>query len=140
MPGGDWGFLAAIKNRAIKTPPVLSNNQAHQLFTTANEVERTMFASAIGSHSRSWINKSSKAGFNRWRYVKGWQCGWHDARTFYQGTPIVGSGNRIGMLELWILKRIRDSGLTETLFMCEFEQGLRRGISDFDSVVSSKSL
>jgi hypothetical protein len=39
-------------------------------------------------------------------------------------------GDKIGMEELWVLKRIRESGQGGP-FVWECEQGLRRGIKDF---------
>jgi hypothetical protein len=39
-------------------------------------------------------------------------------------------GDKIGMLELWVLKRIRESGQGGK-FVWEYEQGLRQGVRDF---------
>jgi hypothetical protein len=37
-------------------------------------------------------------------------------------------------LELWVLKRIRECGFRGK-YVWEFEQGLRRGVQDFNAVV-----
>ena len=46
------------------------------------------------------------------------------------GGGIAYLGDKIGMLELWILKRIRESGQGGK-FVWEYEQGLRQGVKDF---------
>ena len=39
-------------------------------------------------------------------------------------------GDKIGMKELWVLKRIRESGQGGA-FVWEYEQGIRQGVKDF---------
>ena len=75
-------------------------------------------------------------GGEHWRYESGWKVGYADALAFFEGRGRQGvvGGNRIGNLEIWVLKRIRESGFRGD-FVWEFEQGLRRGIHDFYSVV-----
>lgn len=75
-------------------------------------------------------------GGEHWRYENGWKLGYYDALAFFEGRGRQGvaGGNRIGNIEIWVLKRIRESGFRGD-FVWEFEQGLRRGIHDFYSVV-----
>lgn len=40
-------------------------------------------------------------------------------------------GDKIGMLDLWIRKRLVDSGLCVGKFTWEWEQGFRQGVRDF---------
>lgn len=42
--------------------------------------------------------------------------------------------DKIGMLELWILKRLRESGMVGQL-VWEFEEGLRQGVTGFNEAV-----
>ena len=37
---------------------------------------------------------------------------------------------RLGMLDLWCLKRLRESGQAGAAFVWEWEQGLRQGVRD----------
>jgi hypothetical protein len=50
---------------------------------------------------------------------------------YASGQP--GGGDKIGCLELWVLKRVRESGMRGG-FVWEFEQGVRAGIRDFYEV------
>jgi hypothetical protein len=54
--------------------------------------------------------------------------GYQDAFAFFEGRDT--QGDRIGMLEMWVLKRIRESGYRGS-FTWLFEQGLRKGVHDF---------
>jgi hypothetical protein len=73
-------------------------------------------------------------------YENGWKLGYQDAYVFFGGkandkaNEAIEPGNRLGNVELWVLKRIRESGFKGDL-LWEFEQGMRRGIHDFNAVV-----
>ena len=93
-----------------------------------------------------------------WRYSDGYDLGWRDSREFFgarinqlvpsiltassssaqtnDNTPV--GADFIGALDLWILKRMREAGVTDRgrcLFGWEFEHGFRRAVRDFASVV-----
>jgi hypothetical protein len=70
-------------------------------------------------------------------YKKGWELGWNDARAFFRSRnegeiPNQGA-DRIGLRELWVLKRVRESGVADKA-VWEFEQGVWKGIGDFEDV------
>jgi hypothetical protein len=66
------------------------------------------------------------------KYEYGWQVGYQDALGFFEGRGT--QGDKIGMFEIWILKRIRESGYRGG-FTWLFEQGLRKGAQDCYSAV-----
>lgn len=91
---------------------------------------------AVDQHVTYWNNQAPTMGGEHWRFENGWKVGYNDALAFFQGrsTEAVQGGNKIGNVEVWVLKRIRESGFRGK-FVWEFEQGLRRGIADFYGTV-----
>ena len=69
-----------------------------------------------------------------WRYGAGWDVGFSDALSFFQARVtgvLTGIGaDKIGMLDIWVKKRITESGQGGQ-YLWEFEQGLRQGVLDF---------
>lgn len=131
---------------------------------------------AMSTHTAYWDeatkNKSaSERYFEHWRYGDGWHLGWCDAKAFFVGRldgllPAPGSGSgsgsgpaeekdwlgadRIGYLDLWILRRMRedgnhgsstattvavDQGGRDGAFAWEWEHGFRRGVADLEEAV-----
>lgn len=124
---------------------------------------------AMGEHEAYWDARSGKSAyFEHWRYGDGWHQGWCDARDFFAGRAngliptaekAVGIGcrfgvkakkedtvvgaDKIGFLDLWILKRMRDEGRAGVgdrdregcEFGWEWEHGFRKGVCDFEHVV-----
>lgn len=124
LPGGEWGFIPQTNNRAIIPPSSLCippEDLRNRLQGARDQVNRLMQASVNG-HVDYWNNAAPNKPFEHWRYENGWKLGFSDALAF--------GANKIGCLELWVLKRIRDSGMRGP-FVWEFEQGLRAGISAF---------
>jgi len=87
--------------------------------------------STVSGHCNYWDSKHP-GEYEHWRFEQGWDVGFHDALFFFgmreeQGLP---GADKIGMLDLWVLRRLRDSGQGGK-FVWEFEQGLRQGVRDF---------
>jgi hypothetical protein len=79
----------------------------------------------------SYWNAADPGGnYEHEKYEQGWRVGFQDAFTFLQGRAT--QGDKIGMLEMWVMKRLRESGYRGG-FTWMFEQGLRRGVQDFYS-------
>jgi hypothetical protein len=69
-------------------------------------------------------------------FLSGWELGWNDARSFFRSRnegdlPGVGA-DRIGLKELWVLKRLSECGLPADK-RGELEHGIWKGIDDFES-------
>ena len=90
---------------------------------------------SVGNHSNYWNSQSPNKQFEHWRFENGWCLGWNDAATFFgaraQGVlPGGGGGDRLGMLDVWVKKRIVESRQGGE-FLWEWEQGFRKGVADF---------
>jgi hypothetical protein len=92
--------------------------------------------SAVNQHVSYWDHLTPNQPYEHWRFENGWKVGYQDAYRFFAGrdTQAVAPGATIGSLEVWVLKRIRESGFRGN-FVWEFEQGVRRGIKDFEAIV-----
>ena len=71
-------------------------------------------------------------------FIRGWELGWNDARSFFRSRcekDVKGDGgaDRIGLRDLWVLKRLVESGLSGG-DLGKFEQGVWKGIGDFEDV------
>jgi hypothetical protein len=106
------------------------------LLRKAQEREDERMYAAVKQHVAYWDFMQADAPAEHWRFEIGWKVGYKDAYCFFAGMldRAVQQGNKIGNLELWVLKRIRESGMRGK-FVWEFEMGLRRGIMDFNAVV-----
>jgi hypothetical protein len=87
---------------------------------------------AIQQHVSYWRGVDPNGHYEHEKYEYGWQVGYQDALGFFEGRGT--QGDKIGMFEIWILKRIRESGYRGG-FTWLFEQGLRKGAQDCYSAV-----
>lgn len=140
MPGGEWGFKAQSnpENRFIFPPPhafIPERNIFGLLECARNRQDERMWK-AVEQHRAYYEHLAPTVSVDHLWYKSGWKIGYHDAYIFFEGQDheAVGQGNKLGNVELWVLKRIRESGLKNDS-VWEFEQGLRRGIHDFNAVV-----
>lgn len=137
MTGGEWGFAAQASKSPppITAAPVAYIADAPARLDSASRRRDERMRAAVDQHVEYWNRTCPGQGFEHWRYENGWKVGFQDAFTFF-GRGAVGNsgGAQIGCLEVWVLKRLRESGMRGG-FVWEFEQGLRRGISDFYNVV-----
>lgn len=138
LPGGEWGFVAQTNSKAIAPHPIqnIPYSQILPLIEQANHQKDERMYHAVNQHVSYWDHLSPNIPAEHWRYENGWKVGYHDALVFFegQGRQAVAGGNKIGNLEVWILKRVRESGFRGG-FVWEFEQGVRRGIADFYGMV-----
>ncbi|KAF2875445.1 glucan 1,3-beta-glucosidase-like protein [Massariosphaeria phaeospora] len=139
LPGGEWGFQAqsdAMSGSLVT--PISSRVPASNIYTLlerANHRRDERMYDAVHHHVAYWDHLTPNTPCEHWRYENGWKVGYRDAYIFFEGrqTESVGKANKIGSVELWVLKRIRESGFQGD-FVWEYEQGLRRGIFDFNAV------
>lgn len=145
MDGGDWGFKQQIHDGAIIPPPALTlpaeeiRNRIH-----AAEGQRPSLQElALHQHAQYWDRTAPGTQFEHGRFGQGWDLAWSDAQVFF-GAKASGmmpgggdGGDRIGCLDVWVLKRMRESGSMkeQVRFGWEWEHGFRKGIKDFYATV-----
>jgi len=130
MPGGEWGFVAQTNAGNIVPPKLatLSAQDRQSLSEKARHAQNGRMREAVQQHVAYWSRKDPYGHYEHAKFEYGWRVGYQDALAFFDGFPT--QGDKIGMLELWVLKRIRESGYKGD-FTWLFEQGLRKGIQDF---------
>jgi len=135
MDGGEWGFKQCTKNGAITAPPNLglSQEDVQGRIQNAQGQGQQKKQETYGGHRNFWDNQHP-GQYEHQRFEQGWDIGFNDAMAFFGAITNGGlrghGGDKIGMLDLWVRKRIIESGQGGK-FVWEFEQGLRQGIRDF---------
>lgn len=130
MPGGEWGFVQQSPNVPAPSPSFLSQQDVQSRAQQADSQREGMFRAAIDGHVKYWNQTSPNQQFEHWRYETGWNAGFSDARAFFAGRQGRDGGDKIGALELWVRKRVVESGMGGG-YVWEFEQGIRKGVQDF---------
>jgi hypothetical protein len=135
MPGGEWGFQAQAFDSlppAIVSPAPVHPEGVQRIIETATCQRDKLCQTACADHQQYWHSANPGMKFEHDKYDYGWKVGFEDALCFFQGgESSIGPGNKIGCLEMWVLKRIRECRMTGE-FVWEFEHGLRKGIKDFN--------
>ncbi|KAL1590990.1 hypothetical protein WHR41_00271 [Cladosporium halotolerans] len=133
MDGGEWGFKQMTNAHAITPPHGLTLNKGDitQRIENAKGQQLQKRGETFGQHCQ-WWDTNHPGHYEHWRFEAGWDVGFTDAMHFFGMRSQRGfeGGDKIGMVELWILKRIRESGQGGG-FVWEYEQGMRQGIRDF---------
>ncbi|KAF2029341.1 glucan 1,3-beta-glucosidase-like protein [Setomelanomma holmii] len=130
MPGGEWGFKAQSDAGSIVPPNyarLSQQDRTSKLQRAIHERDERM-RQALEQHVGYWTRADPDGKYEHEKYEHGWNVGYQDALVFLEGRNT--QGDKIGLLELWVLKRIRESGYRGG-FTWLFEQGLRKGIADF---------
>lgn len=135
MDGGEWGFKQCTNNHAITAPHNLTfplDDVQSRLSHAQSQLE-PQCQGAMGSHCHYW-DSNHPGQYEHHRFEHGFRVGFQDAMAFFGmkangGVRGVG-GDKIGMLDLWVRKRILESGQGGR-FVWEFEQGLRQGVQAF---------
>lgn len=141
MDGGEWGFAAQTKKGNILPPASmkLSSEEIHQKMQIAQDRRQDLATGAMRSHEDYWNRTAPGQQFQHELYWDGWNVGYSDAQAFFAMRNNGGLGHvasscggidKIGCLEIWVKKRILESGQRGE-FTWEWEQGLRAGISAF---------
>lgn len=130
MPGGEWGFKAQTNAKNIIPPhhATLTADEKTKSLDKARSERDHRKQQAFEQHVNYWKQVDPNGTYEHEKYEYGWHVGYSDAMAFLEGRGT--QGDRIGMLELWVLKRLRESGYRGG-FTWLFEQGFRKGVSDF---------
>ncbi|KAI9727447.1 MAG: Glucan 1,3-beta-glucosidase 3 [Cirrosporium novae-zelandiae] len=145
MDGDDWGFKQQSQLGNLPPPSslLLPFDEVRSRVTYAENNRHQLMTVAVQQHEGYWNSTSPDTRFEHWRYAAGWNVGFADAMAFYQMRADGGFGaaakgaDRIGSLDIWTLKRLRDSGQGGG-FLWEWEQGFRRGVGDFLNIVGAQ--
>ncbi|KAF2717490.1 glycoside hydrolase family 5 protein [Polychaeton citri CBS 116435] len=133
MPGGEWGFRKMTENHAIVPPTSLTlpASDIQNRVSNAQSQQHDRKQGSVGAHCHYW-DTNHPGQYEHWRYEQGWDVGFNDAMAFFQSRAQRGldGADKIGMLDIWVLKRLRDSGQGGG-YVWEFEQGFRQGVKDF---------
>jgi aryl-phospho-beta-D-glucosidase BglC (GH1 family) len=134
MPGGEWGFKAQSDSGSIVPPKHATLSQQDRITALQKAIgyRDKLHHDAMEQHVSYWSGADPNGNYEHEKYEQGWRVGYQDALTFFEGRAT--QGDKIGMLEMWVLKRLRESGYRGG-FTWMFEQGLRRGVQDFYSAV-----
>jgi Cellulase (glycosyl hydrolase family 5) len=140
MDGGDWGFKQQTNDGAVVPPGslTLSAEDIKNRIRAAGDQHQRLQEAALREHTQYWDRTSPGQHFEHWRYANGWELGWNDAQ-YFLGAKAFGvipgggdGGDKIGCLDVWVQKRMRETGSMreQTPFGWEWEQGFRKGIAD----------
>jgi hypothetical protein len=133
MPGGEWGFKQMNEQHNLCVPAslTLSSADVKSRIAQAQAQKPQRKQKTVSAHCTYW-DATYPGTYEHWRFEQGWDLGFNDAVTFFAMRSQHGrdGGDKIGMLDLWCLKRLRESGQSGS-FVWEFEPGLRQGIRDF---------
>jgi aryl-phospho-beta-D-glucosidase BglC (GH1 family) len=130
MPGGEWGFVAQSDGGNIVPSKHANVSQLDRVVLLQNSIRERegRMQKTLGQHVDYWKRADPNGTYEHEKYEHGWKVGYQDALTFLEGRDT--QGDRIGMLEMWVLKRLKESGYRGD-FTWLFEQGLRAGVRDF---------
>ena len=146
MDGGEWGLFEMVKKGALVAPAnlMLDFHQVKEKMERARLLKDGKKKVAVDNHVRYWDSVAPKGHSEHWRFEQGWDLGYADASVFYEmraSGAVEGAklgADTIGVLELWILKRLRESG-QRSAFVWEWEHGFRQGVSVFEHAVEDSS-
>lgn len=116
MDGGEWGFAQQTKSGAIVPPPylLLSESDIGSKLDTARSRWIDLKNTAFSQHVDYWNKTLPGGNFEHDRFNAGFDLGFSDALEFFnmrRSRQLVGPGaDRIGMLDLWVRKRMIESG------------------------------
>jgi hypothetical protein len=134
MGGGEWGFKQMTEQLAVIPPPALtlSIEEVQAKICNAQTQMDLRKGNAFGQHCQYW-DSHFPGQYEHWRFELGYRVGYSDAMSFFgmRSSRHLQGGDRIGMLELWVLKRLRESGAVGSPWLWEFEEGLRQGVAGF---------
>lgn len=138
ITGDEWDFERQVSADAIPSPSWLAIPRAQVIIKIAQAESQRLRSreTALSQHSDS----SDTCEYQQ--YALGWDFGFKDALNFFGALSqdvITGGwngGEKIGAMELWIRKRFADTGKLNEDFAEEWENGFRKGVSDFYDLVS----
>ena len=142
MPGGGWGFMAQTRKGNVRAPRYMNIpfHDVEKRVVDANSHRDVLKDESVKSHCGYWDKNASDQRFEHWRFEAGWEDGWADAVSFFSFRAANTLGkegtDRIGCLDGWIRKRMRELGQTGPLGW-EYEHGFRDGVGKAERLLIS---
>ncbi|TLD39379.1 glycoside hydrolase family protein [Venturia nashicola] len=138
MNGGDWGFVEQTNNGTTCAPSnlLLSAKDVKTAVEKCAKQQTQIRDQSFAQHVNYWNEAAPNKTFDHDLFRQGYYLGWNDALIFFEARSkglLGGDGvgaDKIGMLDLWVRKRILDCGVTGE-FVWEFEVGYRKAVADF---------
>lgn len=140
MDGGEWGFVEQTKKGNVISPAFLTLHaqEVRNRIQAAQARRLDVGNAARRSHEEYWNRTCPGKRFEHELYGEGWDVGFSDAQKFFAmridgalGGKVAGEGgDKIGCLEIWVKKRLLESGKRGE-FVWEWEQGFRTGVGAF---------
>ncbi|MCJ1419176.1 Glucan 1,3-beta-glucosidase 3 [Xylographa parallela] len=142
--GYAWDFLHMNGRGAIAVPGYLTLEFAKvgDYKRHANEQKESLKRTDIGRHIEYWHQSAPRQEFEHWRFEEGWELGFRDTVAFWEMRSNGGvqgakkGADKIGLLDLWILKRLRQQGAVGD-FVWEWEHGFRQGVKRAQQTLGS---
>jgi aryl-phospho-beta-D-glucosidase BglC (GH1 family) len=140
MPGGGWGFVAQTRKGSIRAPGYLALDfgEVDRRMGEAHKQRESLRQGNVSSHCNYWDNAAPGKRFEHWRFEAGWDDGWNDALAFFGLRKAMNlgkmGGDRIGCLDGWIRKRMREVGQTGPLGW-EYEHGFRNAVKSAEQIL-----
>ncbi|KAF5867506.1 putative glucan -beta-glucosidase protein [Botrytis fragariae] len=136
MDGGGWGFVEQVKKGNIIAPAYMSWSveEVKEKLMKAEMQKDEIMQKMVKDHVDYWTHEDPEKEFRHDLYEKGWKVGWEDAAAFFEWRGEKGGADRLGSLEIWIKKRLIESG-ERGEFLWELEQGFRWGVREFENCV-----
>lgn len=133
MPGGEWGFRQMSEQHAIQrsSTSTLAPQDVRSRIDSARSQQPQRKQQTVSAHSHYW-DTTAPGHYEHWRFEQGWELGFFDAMGFFgmRSQQNLAGSDKIGMLDLWCLKRFREGGQSGAL-VWEWEHGFRQGVRDF---------
>ena len=139
---GEWDFFEQVRQENIYVHAFLRLTNAQVSIRTSHAMQQKgrLLDHAVTEHANYWKEQDPKnhETYEHHRYEIGWRQGWQDALEFFSARldgKITGAkhgADRIGLLDNWIVKRMRESGQSGP-FLWEWEHGFRRGVKDLEA-------
>ena len=135
---GEWDFFEQHRLGNIHAPRFLrlSNVQVSTRTDNAMMQKTLNLDQAMRDHIKYCTRtEPTETGWEHERYKTGWLQGWQDCMDFFRARldgTIRGAkcgADRIGCLDSWIVKRMRESGQSGP-WLWEWEHGFRKGVQD----------
>ncbi|KAH7330186.1 glycoside hydrolase superfamily [Rhexocercosporidium sp. MPI-PUGE-AT-0058] len=144
MDGGEWGFVEQVKKGNISPSQYLTlpSQEVRNRIGAAEARRGELAHTARQNHENYWNQAAPGKHFEHHLYSDGWSIGFSDAQKFFGmrsegalgGNAAREGGDRIGCLEIWVKKRLLESGQRGE-FVWIWEQGLRAGVGSFNECV-----
>lgn len=142
---GHWNFSPMVSQGLVTAPAHfhLDFSQAGSQCGKASAEMGEKKHEALGSHCNYWDSTSPTTKFEHHRFEQGWDQAAADVMAFFMARGDFdrgkcdghkSGGDTIGLLELWILKRMREAQQVGP-FAWEWEHGFRQGRSICEGIL-----